>query len=402
VQASQSFANMATWMGDASQAAAAQQASKKARDSFAQHYWDEKQKFWIDGYSPSGKQILNRSSSGSVVFAQHLFSKAQEETLLNQLASPNFQTDWGTRSNAVNSSAFNPNSYAKGSVWAVGTGDVAQAFWTDHRPASALPIWMGLIPWCALDSLGHMDEVLAGDYFHEQTESVPEQTWSSAMFFRTAVQGLLGLRIEALENQIRFSPHMPADWNSVTIRNIPLHGAKITLAWTRTEYGSELDTLNPGAPVHLVYSPEIPLGAHLTGAVWNGKPIAVRLEEHSQETNANLALDIPDGSGRLSLQYTGGVSLELPRAHPLLGDSSRAMKLVGVSLRNAVYTVSAEVNTAVVSTFQLRTDRTIASVRGATWKTVAPNTYALTIAPTASDLPGNYVPAEIVVDFAPR
>ncbi len=402
VAASKSFAEMATGMGYTSQATRAMQASDKARGSFAKRYWDEKEKFWIDGYSPSGKEIVNRSGSGDVAIAQHLFSKSQEESLLDQGASPNFQTDWGTRSTPRNSSAFNPDSYAKGSVWAVGTANMAMAFWNGHRPDTAFPIWRGLVPWASLDSLGHMDEVLAGDYYHEQTESVPEQTWSSAVFFRSAVEGLLSLHVNGLTRQIVFSPRIPADWSTVKVRNIRLPAAQLAFAWFRTKNGSELETVNSGDPIHLIYRPEIPLGAHLTGATWDGKPIPVRLDEYSEATDAEMEMEIPHGTTRLTLGYVGGVSLVLPRAHPLLGDASRAMKLIGVKLRGAKYILDAEADPACASTFQLRTERKIVAVHGATWKAASSNSYTFTIGVSNSaDPPTGYRPVKIVVDFAP-
>ena len=220
IAAATSFSDMAAWMGDATGAAAARKASAKARESAAKRYWDPQQRFWIDGFSPTGREILNRSASGDVVIDQHLFSESQEQSLLDELASPNFQTDWGTRSTSTASGVFNPDSYAKGSVWAVGTASGATAFWDDHRPATAFAIWSGLVPWNSLNSLGHMDEVLAGDSYHEQTESVPEQTWSSASFFHTAVRGLLGLQVDGVTRRVVFAPHIPADWNTVEVRDV--------------------------------------------------------------------------------------------------------------------------------------------------------------------------------------
>ncbi|MGC1783974.1 MAG: hypothetical protein WA708_15735 [Acidobacteriaceae bacterium] len=402
VTASKSFAEMAAWMGDDSRSAQANDASRKARESLAKRYWDAKQDFWIDGYSPSGKEILNHSASGNIVILEHLFSKPREESLLNQLASPNFQADWGARSTPLNSSAYNPDSYAKGSVWAVGTANVALAFWTDHRPVTALPIWSGLIPWFSLDSLGHMDEVLAGDYYHEQTESVPEQTWSSAAFLRSTIQGLLGLQVDGIGRKIVFAPHLPANWNFVRVRNIHLPAAQLDFAWSRTDNGSELEIANSGAPVHLDYSPEIPLGAHLTGATWNGKPVPAKLEPHAQATDASLSIEVPHGASHLDLDYAGGISLVLPRAHPLLGDASHAMKVIGAKMRGAAYVVDAEVDPSRASTFQLRTKRKITAVHGATWKAVSPNIYTLTIEPSSSSNGAStYRPVEVLVDSLP-
>ena len=402
VAAANSFSDMAAWMGDANGAAAARKASEHARESAAKRYWDPKQKFWIDGFSSSGGEILNRSASGDVVIDQHLFSEPQEQSLLDQLASPNFQTDWGMRSTSTASGVFNPDSYANGSVWAVGTAGAATAFWDDHRPATAFAIWSGLVPWCSLDSLGHMDEVLAGDYYHEQTESVPEQTWSSASFFHAAVRGLLGLRVDGVTRQVVFAPHIPADWNAVAVRNIQLPKAKIDFIWTRTDDGSSLEAVNSGDAIHLIYSPEIPLGSKLKGAHWNGKPIHARMEEHDQDTHATLDLKLPHGTSHIMLGYSGGVSLVLPQVKPLLGDPSRAMKLIDVKLNGSTYIVDAQADSSQISNFQLRTDRKVVAVQGATWKSLSANTYELTVPSSETLEPSHtYHAVQIVVDLAP-
>lgn len=402
VRAATSFSEMATWMGDASGAAEAKKASEQARKSTAERYWDPQQKFWIDGFSPSGREILDRSASGDVVIDQHLFSTPQEQSLLDDLASPHFQTDWGTRSTSTASGVFNPDSYAKGSVWAVGTAGAATAFWDSHRPATAFAIWSGLIPWSSLDSLGHMDEVLAGDYYHQQTESVPEQTWSSASFFHTAVHGVLGLQVDGVTRQVVFAPHIPADWNAVTVRNILLPQAKIDFAWTRTGDGSSLEALNSGDPIHLIYSPEIPLGSALKGARFNEKSIHARLEQHAEDEHATVDFELPHGTSHFALEYSGGVSLVLPQVHPLLGNPSRAMKLIDVKLVGSTYTVDAQVDLSQSSNFQLRTDRKIIDVHGATWKAMSSETYEFTVPPSdTSHSPGSYHAVEIIVEFGP-
>ena len=197
---------------------------------------------------------------------QHLFSEPQEQSLLDELASPNFQTDWGTRSTSTASGVFDPDSYAKGSVWAVGTAASATAFWNGHRPATAFAIWSGLVPWSSLDSLGHMDEVLAGDYYHEQTESVPEQTWSSASFFHAAVRGLLGLQVDGVSaTGYVCSTYYPRIGMPLTVRNIRLPEAKIDFIWTRTDYGSSLEAINSGDPIQLIYQSGNSSGFHAEG-----------------------------------------------------------------------------------------------------------------------------------------
>ena len=74
-----------------------------------------------------------------------------------------------------------------------------------------------------------MHEALAGDYYHEEEESVPEQTWSSAAFFTAAVNGLLGLHVSGSLNQITFAPHLPPSWDTISLRNVHVGASEITM-----------------------------------------------------------------------------------------------------------------------------------------------------------------------------
>ncbi len=72
-------------------------------------------------------------------------------------------------------------------------------------------------------------------------------------------------------------------------------GGNVTMTVRRVANGLELETENSGGPIELLFSPEIPLGAHLSGAELDGKPKDVRMEEHAQDTHATLNLQLPAG-----------------------------------------------------------------------------------------------------------
>ena len=120
--------------------------------------------------------------------------------------------------------------------------------------------------------------------------------------------------------------------------------AKIDFVWTRTGDGSSLEAVNSGDAIHLMYSPEIPLGSTLKGARWNGKSIHARLQAHDQDAHATVDVDLPHGTSHISFEYSGGVSLILPQVKPLLGDGSRSMKVIDVKLNGSTYTVDAQVD----------------------------------------------------------
>src|ERR1700730_11063273 len=165
-------------------------------------------------------------------------------------------------------------------VGPTGPGAGAEAFGAGPRPVPALPIWSGLVPWLCLDSLGHMPETLAGDYYHEELESVPEQTWSSAAFFTTTVTGLLGLHVDGRLQQVSFAPHLPPSWNEITVRHLRVGGSEITLNMTQSAHEIRLQMQNAGAPVQMAFDPELPLGATLRGVQIGNRSINAKLEQN--------------------------------------------------------------------------------------------------------------------------
>ena len=326
VAASAAFARMARLSGHSAQADEAMRLSEKASRATALRYWDDRRQSWIDGYNESGHAFSRRSDDG--VHLVNILDPRRSDAVLDQLASSDFESDWGTRGVATGSSQYDPASYASGSVSAAGTAGIASAFWLNHRPVTAYSIWSGLVPWGTLDSMGHMHELLTGDFYHQQVESVPEQTWSSAALLSSTIQGLLGLEREAQRNALRFSPHLPANWDHISVTNVKVSGGTVGMTLTRVPNGLQLETENSGGPVELLWAPEIPLGAHLRGAELDGKSINVRSEEHSQDSHATLNFKIPHGKSHCLIRYEGGILVSINGASPLVGEPSKQIKII--------------------------------------------------------------------------
>jgi hypothetical protein len=409
VRASSAFASQARLSGHAALAEEAMRLSEKARNSVASRYWDDQRNSWIDGYDQSGRPVFRRSEAGVDLVRNHILDQRRSQFILDQLASSDFETDWGTRGVAASSSRFNPASYASGSVSPVGTAGVASAFWSEHRPLTAFSIWSGLLPWGTLDSMGHIHEVLAGDFYHQQTESVPEQTWSSAAFLSSAMHGLLGLEREAQANRLVFSPHLPSAWDRITVGNIQVPGGRLTMTLIRMPNGLELQTDNSGGPIELVFAPEVPLGAHLRGAELDGKHVDAQVQENAQDEHANLRFAVSPGKSHCLLRYEGGVSLSVSRPAPLLGEPSKRIKIISAAYKPGSLVVIADVSQD-GSAIELRTKEKPLRVRGAELRAVSDERYELTVEPLAAGAHnantnstlGDYRHIEIIVDFASR
>src|SRR3984885_3491806 len=399
--AAKTFASLARATGRDTDAADAIAASQAAMVAIRQRYWDTRQQLWITGYIRSGAPLIDHDIGPARVMNETLLPAARRDSLLDQIATADFQTDWGTRGKAASAQLYDPNSYSSGSVWATGTAEIANTFWAEHRPATAYPIWSALVSWSSLDSLGHMHEALAGDYYHEELESVPEQTWSSAAFFTTAVNGLLGVRIDSLSNRLTFAPHLPPNWNAITLRNLHVGASEISLNMVQSTNEIHIQMQNEGPPVEVAFDPELPLGAKLLSAHLGRQSISAGLEEHPQDTHAKVEFTLPRGKTLLSIGYKGGVAIVSDPTQLMIGDSGKAIKITGVSLKDRVYTIDIDYLPAAVSSFELRTPWTIQDAQGATLETVSPNLYRLTVSlPAQATKAGVYQHAKVFVTFA--
>jgi glycogen debranching enzyme len=413
VRASAAFASLARLSGHAALAEEATRLSEKARSSVARRYWDDQRDTWIDGYDQSRRPVFRRSEAGVDLVASRILDQRRSQIILDQLASSDFETDWGTRGVAASSSRFDPASYASGSVSPVGTAGVASAFWSEHRPLTAFSIWSGLLPWGTLDSMGHLHEVVVGDFYHQQTESVPEQTWSSAAFLSSAVHGLLGLEREAQANRLAFSPHLPSGWDRIRVGNIRVPGGHLAMTLIRVPNGLELQTDNSGGPVELVFSPEVPLGAHLRGAELDGKRVDVQTQENAQDEHAKLRFTVPTEKSHCVIHYEGGVSLSVSSPVPLLGEPSKGIKIVSAVYKPGSLLVNADVSQdGPGAPIELRTKEKPLRARGAALRLVSDDTYELIVEPLTAGASnpnsarnptfGDYRHIEIIVDFSAR
>jgi len=400
VEAASAFAQLAGLAGHPQMAEEALHAAQRARESIPARYWNSSAQFWISGHTEAAAPMTERRSGPSDALTQQLFSAQQNEHLLDQLATSDFQTDWGARGMGAGSEAFDPESYAKGSVWPAHTAALSEAFWLNHRPATALALWRTLPPLARLDSLGHMPEVLAGNLYRPQAESVPEQTWSSAGFLQATIHGLLGLSIDSVAKRLLFAPRLPAEWSGVTISHIQLSATSVSLVLGRVGDNITLKIFNPGEQFEFEFSPDLPLGAKLRGAVFNHHLVAVSIEDYLQQTNARVALTVPHGDSELQLDLRGGVSVIPDAPDPRLGDPSIGVRIIDVRLEASTLTIAADVPTDRTSRVRVKSASQVAGVKGATVRSITSGLVELTFA-ADHNASGSYRRANAIIEYKP-
>lgn len=409
VSAAEAYAEMAQRMGETREVAPATRAAAAARKAIAALDWDAVHHYWLEGHNADGAPIYSKRPRPTALLLQHVFTEEQNGEVLDGLATPDFQADWGVRSMSATSAEFDPNSYSKGSVSALGTSSVAQAFWNLHRSVAAQQIWDGLLPWNTLDSEGHIHEVAAGDFYHPQIESVPEQTWSSAGFYSATVQGLLGLQVDAMEHRLIFTPHLPPEWDYVNVDRVRVGESVLNLRLKRSQDHIELAVENSGPTVSIDFRPEIPLGASEVNAFVEAPKKASRLhasaERNAQDEHVAMAFTAEKGSTRCRISFHGGVQVFAPRTELRIGDPGRELRMVGVSLNGKTLSVTAYLKEAGEAVFNVRSEWKLKDATGATLESHEGNLYRMVLQMPRDALPscdGSYVKINAELSFANR
>ena len=377
------YAQLARATGHAPEADAALAEVERTSQAIGSHYWNGVANYWYDGHTATGQPIYREAIGPTQLIHEKAFTPEQNAALLDRLTSADFEADWGTREVAASNKDYNPYSYGAGSVSPVSTLNAATTIWQAHRPLSAYAIWNGVMQWNTFDAMGHVHEVLAGNVYQEQTESVPEQTWSSAALFDGTVRGLFGLTVDGAGNRITLAPHVPAQWAEVSLANVRLPQSTIAFTLHQDVSSLDLDIDNEGAHSALVFNPQVPLGTRLVSAEFAGRKIDATIENTGSDSHARLTLQVPPGKSHLHLGLNGGVSLSLQSASLRVGAPSSAPKIINVQLAGKVLTIEADIHPGQDAVLRLRTPWKLAAPQGATIRELPGSEYEVRI-PAAS------------------
>jgi glycogen debranching enzyme len=251
VSAAHAMSELAATMHDEALSRQAESASLRARQSIRSRYWDSVAHRWVSGFTRSGKAAESMAAADLAAIVSGAATPEQTSVTLDRLMTPPYLTPWGLRSKPSTAPDYDPTSYAKGSVWAHATAAAADLMWQVHRPDAANVLWQSLVQWDSADSLGHMHEVMSGSFFTPQSESVPEQTWSSSAFLSAAIHGMLGLEPDSRDNVLHFAPQLPTSWQSLLVEHVKVGKSIVDLEWHSENGQFTLDVKNAGPMFHL-------------------------------------------------------------------------------------------------------------------------------------------------------
>jgi glycogen debranching enzyme len=295
-------------------------------------FWSQDKKAFAYALDKDDKRLDTTSVLATVPMWFGLLEEVKAEATIDQLADSDHQTDWGMRIISARDPRYNPGGYHYGSVWPLFTGWAATGEYRYHR---AFPAYSNLRSNALLSlngALGHVTEVLSGDFNQPLLGSSPHQIWSAAMVVNPLLRGLFGLEVDAIAHRFTFAPHVPANWTSFRIGDLHVGSVSLDLVYSRTADSILLDVQRSGSGDCLLeFSPALSLRAQVVGADINGHPIAFHVRSNTEDQHVTIQLPLSSSQSKLRIRLRNDFGLSMSQELPPLGESSQGLRIVSES-----------------------------------------------------------------------
>jgi glycogen debranching enzyme len=250
------------WMDEKDEAKRLFHEAEELKKRFNEAFWMEDEGFFALGLDPQKRQIKSITSNPGHCLATAIVDQALVPRTALRFIADDLFTGWGVRTLSSEHPAYNPYSYHRGSVWPVEHGTFAVAFarYGYHRVVELIA--QGMFEAAALFDFYRPPELFSG---HQRDEDHPfpafypqacsPQAWSASSVF-CLLQAMLGLYPYAPLNMLLVDPFMPEWLPEITLANLRVGDAVVTIRFYRRENGKgDYEVLDKRGPLHVVRQP---------------------------------------------------------------------------------------------------------------------------------------------------
>jgi len=326
-------ANAMSYMADAMKDVDLVQSSKTVAEKtlkiIDQDFWNKSQSYFNNGKMKDSSYMPDKTTLAAVgVYLNAVSDQGKAFKVASELSRNEYSTDWGLRIISEFNRNYNPRAYHEGMVWPLFTGWGSLAEYASGCYTSGYMHLMQNMNNYRQWALGCMPETLNGQTF-TPAGVCPLQCWSETMILQSAIEGLLGLNGNALNNEIALFPRFPWDWNSALVSNIRLNNTRMSLKMDKEISGTTFIITRNGNSVKLDFSPSFPLFTEIKSVAINGKSVPFKIVE--QPESVRLVLDPIDFTGEkltLSVSHEGGTAILSPTNSPVPGKETSEVKIL--------------------------------------------------------------------------
>jgi glycogen debranching enzyme len=377
-----------------------QGAFDQQKPAFNQIFWSPDKKTFAYALDQQNQRVDELSVLTTVPMWFGITDEEKSDVTIQQLAGADHQTDWGMRIISNRSSIYNGSGYHFGAVWPLFTGWASVA---EYRYHQAFPAYVNLRAnaLMALDgSLGHVAEVLSGDYYQPLSTSSPHQIWSAAMVVSPILRGMLGLETDTQSHTIRFAPHVPADWKSFAVDNLSVGTSIVKLRYQRVPNLLTLEVERTGSEdCILEFSPSLSLRSEVASVEMNGHSLPFRVSVGTNDQHVTMQIPATQEKSTVRIQLKNDFGISLSNSLPPLGSPSEGLRVLSESWNPGRTQMTLALSGLAGRTYQLFlwNPSQIASVNGATiFRDADQAQLAVTF---SSATPESYVQQDVILNF---
>ncbi len=175
-------------------------------------------------------------------------------------------------------------------------------------------------------SLGHVTEVLSGDYYQPLSTNSPHQIWSAAMVVSPILRGLLGIDTDAQTHSLRFAPHVPAEWRSFSVDNLRVGTAVVSVSYRKTPGWVTFEVKRTGAgDCVLELSPALSLRSSVTSVDLNRHALPFQIGQTGSDQHVTMRFPVAEATSTIRIHLKNDFGLGFSSVLPPLGSSSQGL-----------------------------------------------------------------------------
>jgi GH15 family glucan-1,4-alpha-glucosidase len=333
-EALRALANLALFAGQTDSASTLENEFAKQWPLVNDSFWIADKKRFAFALDKNDKQVDEPTVLTTVPMWFGLPNEATAIPAIQQLTDADLQTDWGMRIISNRSAVFSGGGYHYGSVWPLFTGWASVA---EYRYHQEFPAYENLRAnaLLALDgSLGHVTEVLSGDYYQPLATSSPHQMWSAAMVVNPLLKGMFGLEKDATKKSLTFVPHVPADWTKFKINNVHVGDSVLNLSYQKSLDEITLEITRTGGECSLDFEPTLANTALVGRVSVNGRPTTYDQRMLAEHHHLRIKVALNEGKNVMHIPVTNDFGVSYAFRLPELGSASSDLRILSEKMED--------------------------------------------------------------------
>lgn len=313
----------------------------KAKNSLEKLFWMEDMGFYSFGADENGTQVKEKNPYPSIAFDFKLLYRERTEKSLEAFAHSELSTNWGVRSLSNKSKFYDSRNYNYGAVWPFNSSMLGTAFYNYNFSLTGYTNLLATLQHQNNYCIGVIPEVFSGDVNQKLAEAYHNQGFSTTGFLLPFTKGLAGIEVDAVNNTLRFKPQIPADWDSLIVRNAAVGKNIIDLRYYKAKNSIDLYVSLKGTPgTKLEFAVVLPPGVYTDTAEVDGKRIQMhgREEEpleHMMRKSYNAYIFYAEvqltGENHIKVKYDSDPGIFYIPEKVLQGDRDESLKIISHS-----------------------------------------------------------------------